>query len=62
MKRRLEMTNTEYARDNILQSLENAYIYASYISDYGLRYEIEEMTARFKKRVEKRLSEKTAEN
>lgn len=50
-----EQSGIEYARDNILQSLENAITYASYIPDNDLRYEIEEMAERLKRRVERKL-------
>lgn len=59
------MNTQEYARDNILQSLENAITYASYIyTDDGLRHEIMEMTERYKKRIEKKFKDysRTAEN
>lgn len=49
-----DIKNIEYAKDNILQSLENVISYASFIGDDDLRYELEEMTERFKKRVEKK--------
>lgn len=50
--------NIDYAKDNILQSLENVISYASYIdTDDNLRYEIEEMTERLKKRVEKKFKD-----
>lgn len=49
-----DIKNIEYAKDNIFQSLENVISYASFIGDDDLRYELEEMTERFKKRVEKK--------
>lgn len=54
----MENTKIEYAKDNILQSLENVISYASYINtDDNLRYEIEELAERFKKRIEKKFRE-----
>lgn len=54
----MKNANIEYAKDNILQSLENVISYASYIdTDDNLRYEIEEMTEHFKKRVEKKFKD-----
>lgn len=59
------MNGTEYAKENILQSIENCISYASYISGgysdefplNDLRYELEEMIERFKKRVEKKFKD-----
>lgn len=54
----MKNANIDYAKDNILQSLENVISYASYIdTDDNLRYEIEEMTERFKKRIEKKIKD-----
>lgn len=52
-----DIKNTEYAKDNILQSLENVISYASFIGVDDFRYELEEMTERFKKRVEKKFKD-----
>lgn len=52
-----DIKNIEYAKDNILQSLENVISYASYIGVDDLRYELEEMTERFKKQVEKKFKD-----
>lgn len=47
----------EYAVRNILQSLDNAKTFCSYLDKDDLRYELEEMIGRFGKRVEKKIDE-----
>lgn len=59
------MTNNDYAKSNILQSIENIISYASYIEepyDSFIRQEIEEMSACFKKEVEKKFEKLEANN
>lgn len=46
----------EYAVWNILQSLANARTYCSYLDNYGLRYELEDMIERLSKRIEKKIN------
>lgn len=45
-----------YAVSNLLQSIENARIYCSYLENSELRYELEEAIERFKKKVEKKIA------
>lgn len=51
----------EYAIRNILQSIDNAATYCSYLGDTGkytdLHWELVEMIKRFKKRVEKKIND-----
>ena len=47
----------EYAIRNILQSIDNAATYCSYLEYTDLRWELEEMIGRFKKRVEKKIND-----
>jgi len=47
----------EYAVSNILQSLDNAKTFCSYLDKDDFRYELEEMIGRFVKRVEKKVDE-----
>lgn len=47
----------QYAVTNILQSIDNSRTYCSYLENGELRYEIEEMIEKFKKRVEKKISD-----
>lgn len=46
-----------YAVSNVLQSIENARIYCSYFEHNDLRWELDEMIERFKKRVEKKIND-----
>lgn len=46
-----------YAVSNVLQSIENARIYCSYFENDDLRWELDEMIERFKKRVEKKIND-----
>lgn len=47
-----------YAVSNVLQSIENARISCSYFENDDLRWELDEMIERFKKRVEKKINDK----
>lgn len=47
----------EYAVRNILQSLQNAETYCSYLDNNGLRYELESMIERLVKRTVKKINE-----
>ena len=47
----------EYAARNILQSLENAKTYCSYLDKQNLRFELENMIERIIKRVEKKIND-----
>lgn len=46
----------EYAVRNIMQSLQNAKTYCSYLDDNDLRWELESMIERFIKRTEKKIN------
>lgn len=47
----------EYAVRNILQSLQNAKTFCSYLDNNGLRYELESMIERLVKRTVKKINE-----
>lgn len=47
----------EYAKSNILQSIDNAAIYCSYFEYTDLHWELVEMIKRFKKIVEKKIND-----
>lgn len=49
----------EYAKANMLQSLENARTYTSYMgeTDYEMRWELDEAIAEFKQKIEQKLRE-----
>jgi hypothetical protein len=54
----LSLTNEqEYVVRNILQSLDNAKVFCSYIDKNGLRKELEDMIDRFIKQTEKKINE-----
>ena len=46
-----------YAISNILQSIENARTFCIYCENDALRWELDEMIQRFKKRVEKKVDD-----
>lgn len=47
----------EYAVRNIIQSLENAKVFCSYLDNNDLRNELEDMIERFIKRTERKIDE-----
>lgn len=47
----------EYAVRNILQSLDNAKVFCSYLDKNDLRKELEDMIERFVKQTEKKINE-----
>ena len=47
----------QYAVTNILQSINNSKTYCSYMENPELRFELEEMIEKFKKKVEKKISD-----
>ena len=55
MKKLSLSDKNQYAVTNILQSIDNAKTYCSYIENYELRFEIEEIIEKFKKKVEKKI-------
>lgn len=47
----------QYAVTNILQSIDNTRTFCSYIENPELQFELEEMIEKFKKKVEKKISD-----
>lgn len=52
----------EYAITNVLQSLENAITYCSYLNESSIRWELEELFERTKKSFERKYNKATKEN
>lgn len=48
---------SEYAVVNMLQSLENARVYCSYLDNSELRLDLEAMIERLEKRIERKINE-----
>lgn len=47
----------DYAITNILKSIENASVYTSYLDNWELRSDLEEMISDFKNRIEQKINE-----